>query len=161
MKGLTFAPARAGIGTGGLDCRAVLYFGFTSHTESRQLWQVLMRVRAQERCRLLWEAAQSTVILSAGKAINEAGVSDKKSCQAWTFHRLSLLGRRGWRLRTRPSTYVVHLGWLKAAASGTLVKAETVQKSDVKGGAGTAGLSCEEALKTMKPYQVPGAYRFH
>lgn len=60
--------------------------------------KVLMRVRAQQRCSMLWEA------------IAEAGVVDRKGCQAWVEAEN------------------------KAAASGTLVKAEKVQqKSEVKG----------------------------
>lgn len=59
--------------------------------------KVLMRVRAQQRSKMLWEA------------IGEAGVSDRKSCQAWVEAEN------------------------KAAASGTLVKAEKTQKSEAKG----------------------------
>jgi len=60
--------------------------------------KVLMRVRAQQRCIMLLQACR------------EAGVVDRKSCQAWVEAEN------------------------KAAASGTLVKAEKVQKKfEVKG----------------------------
>eukprot|EP00913_Durusdinium_trenchii_P011633 g10926.t1 len=76
---------------------------------------VLMRVRAQQRSKMLWEA------------IGEAGVSDRKSCQAW----VEAENKVPWLLLTYSKPLLSSFG--QAAASGTLVKAEKTQKSEAKG----------------------------